>query len=156
MVYEVQFADQSQGGNNHAIIKWEWDFGDGTTSNERNPVHSYNIPGEYNVSLTVTNDCGKSATSTQCIKVGCGSNMEHTIDINITNCDEDTIKVPEVCAAKAYKFVGAVTGNPIIGVKVELLNADGTTVLQTQTTDANGIVTFTNVNYGNYKLKVTY
>jgi len=155
MTHEVQFTDQSQGGNNHTIIKWEWDFGDGTTSNEQNPVHSYDSAGEYNVSLTVTNDCGRSATSTQCIKVG-GGNMEHIVDVNIANCDEETIKVPEVCATKSYKFVGAVTGNPIVGGTAELLTADGSTVLQTQTTDANGIATFTNVNYGNYKLKITY
>ena len=82
--------------------------------------------------------------------------MEHIVDVNIANCDEETIKVPEVCATKSYKFVGAVTGNPIVGGTAELLTADGSTVLQTQTTDANGIATFTNVNYGNYKLKITY
>ncbi|MFR9166117.1 MAG: PKD domain-containing protein [Dysgonomonas sp.] len=30
-----------------------WDFGDGTTSNEENPIHSYNEPGVYNVKLTL-------------------------------------------------------------------------------------------------------
>ncbi|MDD1663693.1 MAG: PKD domain-containing protein [Methanomicrobiales archaeon] len=36
----------------------EWDFGDGTTSTDMNPIHIYENPGKYSVSLTVTNDAG--------------------------------------------------------------------------------------------------
>lgn len=35
------------------VIRWEWSFGDGTTSTERNPVHVYSQPGLYTVSLAV-------------------------------------------------------------------------------------------------------
>ena len=35
------------------IISWHWDFGDGTTSDEQAPAHTYTIPGAYTVSLTV-------------------------------------------------------------------------------------------------------
>ncbi|MEL6987750.1 MAG: PKD domain-containing protein, partial [Bacteroidota bacterium] len=35
-----------------------WDFGDGNSSNNENPVHSYDQPGQYTVSLTAFNDCG--------------------------------------------------------------------------------------------------
>lgn len=34
---------------------WEWNFGDGTTSLEQNPVHSFGSPGIYNVCLTMIN-----------------------------------------------------------------------------------------------------
>ncbi|CAM2069488.1 PKD domain-containing protein [Sulfidibacter corallicola] len=34
---------------------WQWDFGDGTTSAELHPVHTYKAPGEYTVVLTVFN-----------------------------------------------------------------------------------------------------
>jgi choice-of-anchor B domain-containing protein len=40
-----------------------WDFGDGTTSTEGNPTHSYSMEGNYEVTLSATNDCGTSAFS---------------------------------------------------------------------------------------------
>ncbi|MFM9950592.1 MAG: T9SS-dependent M36 family metallopeptidase [Saprospiraceae bacterium] len=40
-----------------------WDFGDGNTSEEENPVHIYAVPGTYTVTLTVTNNIGTDETS---------------------------------------------------------------------------------------------
>ncbi len=48
----VRFSDQSNGNPN----KWTWDFGDGTTSSEQNPVHTYYSCGVYTVVLVVSND----------------------------------------------------------------------------------------------------
>jgi len=45
-----------------------WNFGDGNTSTDPNPSHLYANPGNYNVSLTVTNNCG-SDTETRTIRV---------------------------------------------------------------------------------------
>ena len=45
----VQFTDQTAG----SPTSWEWDFGDGTTSDLQHPSHVYYNPGRYNVSLTV-------------------------------------------------------------------------------------------------------
>ncbi len=36
-----------------------WDFGDSSTSTQANPVHTYNLPGDYTVRLIVGNQCGK-------------------------------------------------------------------------------------------------
>ena len=49
----IQFTDTTI----HAT-GWIWDFGDGITSAERNPKHIYQNPGEYTVTLTVTNEDG--------------------------------------------------------------------------------------------------
>ena len=55
----VQFYDSSVTGNiNDPINTWYWSFGDGTTSSQQNPVHSYSQPGTYLVTLTVTTDGG--------------------------------------------------------------------------------------------------
>lgn len=45
----VQFTDLSVG----TPIRWYWVFGDGTTSTEQNPIHTYATRGRYSVSLTV-------------------------------------------------------------------------------------------------------
>jgi outer membrane protein assembly factor BamB len=37
---------------------WNWDFGDGNTSDEQNPLHIYDAPGRYIVTLTVTDTQG--------------------------------------------------------------------------------------------------
>ena len=47
-----------------------WDFGDGNTSNEENPVHTYSRRGEYDVTLTVEFILGCSYSITKTIYVG--------------------------------------------------------------------------------------
>ena len=60
----VTFTDLSV-PNAAAITSWSWDFGDGNTANTQNPMHTYNNPGLYTVSLTVTNNTGGSDTETK-------------------------------------------------------------------------------------------
>jgi len=40
------------------ITGWNWDFGDGITSNEQNSIHQYNAPGTYTVTFTITDSLG--------------------------------------------------------------------------------------------------
>jgi PKD repeat protein len=42
---------------------WVWNYGDGYSSNEQNPVHSYTAVGNYTVILTVTNEGGSNSTT---------------------------------------------------------------------------------------------
>ena len=51
------------------VVAWEWDLGDGTTSTEPGPVHTYATRGEYTVTLTVTTASGLSDTVSQTITV---------------------------------------------------------------------------------------
>jgi len=52
----VIFTDESTGNP----TGWSWNFGDGETSSDQNPVHTYNDPGTYTVTLSVVNDYGFS------------------------------------------------------------------------------------------------
>jgi hypothetical protein len=55
----VAFKDLSVG----TVTTWAWDFGDGATSTERHPVHSYAKPGNYVVVLEVVGPQGRSRRS---------------------------------------------------------------------------------------------
>jgi PKD repeat protein len=54
----IQFRNLSENG-----ISYTWDFGDLTFSSEKNPSHTYNIPGNYIVKLTVANIAGRSSVN---------------------------------------------------------------------------------------------
>ena len=43
---------------NGTIISYEWDFGDGNSSNLENPSHTFTAQGDYDVSLIITSDIG--------------------------------------------------------------------------------------------------
>ncbi len=48
---------------NSAITNYQWDFGDGTVSTEKDPVHTYGFAGIFNVSLIVTDSNGCSGSN---------------------------------------------------------------------------------------------
>jgi PKD repeat protein len=50
--FVVTFTDSSTG--TLTLTSWSWKFGDGGTSTQRNPTHTYNTPGTYDVTLTVS------------------------------------------------------------------------------------------------------
>ncbi len=49
-----------------------WDFGDGSTSTEKNPEHIFTQMGDYSVSLTVTNGCNDTQTSSNYVNIYTG------------------------------------------------------------------------------------
>ncbi len=65
----IHFTDLST--SDGGIDAWEWDFGDGTTSTEQNPIHTYATPGTYLVCLTIEDDDGN-----------CTSHVCHHIQVN--------------------------------------------------------------------------
>jgi PKD repeat protein len=71
----VLFSDSSTGN----ITNWLWDFGDGSTSTDQNPSHTYASTGNFTVTLTIT---GLSGSDSE-IKVAY---------INVNDCN---VYVPE-------------------------------------------------------------
>lgn len=63
----VTFSDNSTDANS-----WFWDFGDGNTSTQQNPQHSYSLGGVYNVCLIVGNNCGGDTSCTEVNVSGVG------------------------------------------------------------------------------------
>lgn len=95
---EATFTDSSSDSDG-SISSYSWDFGDGNSSTDANPVHNYAAAGTYSVSLTVTDNEGASDTETQSVTVteagggnsggftetglspAQGQNLSYTIDV---------------------------------------------------------------------------
>lgn len=90
--YPTVFTDQST-----AAIQWAWDFGDASAiDNTQSPTHIYANPGNYNVSLLVTNIFGCTHSSTQMISV---------LDQPVADFSFST-----VCARQTVQFTDETTG----------------------------------------------
>jgi PGF-pre-PGF domain-containing protein len=62
----VTFTDTSRG----VSVAWFWDFGDGNTATEQNPVHTYSATGTYTVTLAASDELGiETVTKTGFITV---------------------------------------------------------------------------------------
>ena len=99
---EVHFFDHSVGN----ITDWEWDFGDGTVSNIRNPVHTYVQSGEYLVCLKVEN----SDTTANCLHFVC----ETMILDDSVHCEADFSVIADSSSHVMYQysFNDQSSGNP--------------------------------------------
>ncbi len=63
----IQFSDNSQGDG----LTYSWDFGDGSTSMQPNPIHNYQIEEDQNftVTLTITDLLGNSTTTSELVSI---------------------------------------------------------------------------------------
>ena len=64
----IVFTDHSY-VNEGRIVAWHWDFADGSTSSERNPTHRFEPGHDYSVTLTVTDDEGRTGTVTRVVSI---------------------------------------------------------------------------------------
>ena len=63
----VHFSNQSDA--DYDIVSYAWDFGDGATSTEENPTHTYAAEGSYSVTLTVTDSEGQTDSATEMVSI---------------------------------------------------------------------------------------
>ena len=95
---EVSFVDFSIGDNE----SWSWDFGDGNTSTEKTPVHTYAQEGAYVITVeTVTKD-------------GCVSEFELLLDLATGNLQGNAVPSNRVTSTKELSVIEAskVSPNP--------------------------------------------
>ncbi len=57
LLLDINFTDRSSDPNNQPLT-YQWNFGDGSTSTESSPTHTFAQPGSYEVTLTVTDPGG--------------------------------------------------------------------------------------------------
>lgn len=56
--FNTDSIDNRFASEKHAVISYEWNFGDNTVGTGKNPIHIYNDTGEYTVELTIADDKG--------------------------------------------------------------------------------------------------
>lgn len=75
----VAFSNNTSASGTHS---YRWNFGDGSTSNSANPLHSYNNQGNYTVQLIMTNSHGCSDTSIAAVNVYSTPNANFSVSTN--------------------------------------------------------------------------
>lgn len=85
--FEIQFIDSSLAWTD---INYEWDFGDGNTSNEENPIHIYDTPGLYDVTLTIytTSGCVDTLTMVKSDAIRIHPSPSASMQVNPTSASE--------------------------------------------------------------------
>ena len=100
----VAFIDSSQGD----VVEWMWDFGDGQTSEEQNPVHTYSFPGIYNVCLTIATSDGCTSIYCDKVRVGIPDECKAFFEVIYTDCYSNDISD---CLSNYVAFLDKSLGN---------------------------------------------
>ncbi len=142
---EVIFTNTTTNGN-----QYTWDFGDGTTSNEINPIHEYLLEGQYDVILTAVNECGMISTEivtitiislpqagfTAATRSGCAP---LTIDFQ----DESS----ESANAWSWSFIGGTPASSDEQNPTVVYDTPGTYTVALTVSNASGMNTLTQIDY---------
>jgi hypothetical protein len=99
----VQFTSQS-GAQTGELTGWNWEFGDGLTSRERDPLHVYMLPGRYEVKHTAA---------------GGGNSDTFALPVEIKPLQKD----PDFSLARRQKFWSWVQDYPVDKLATESLLA---------------------------------
>ncbi len=114
-----------------------WDFGDGNTSTQANPVHSYTANGTYTVTLTATNACGTSVhTETVVVSVSTGLEEENQLT-----------SLTVMPNPNSGLFQLEVSGKPIDQLELQVLNVVGIKVFE-RTVDFSSGRVMTDIDLG--------
>jgi PKD repeat protein len=66
-------ASTSTAPANNPIASYSWNFGDGSTGSGKTATHSFSMPGDYSVTLTIADAYNRTATTTQPVHVEGGA-----------------------------------------------------------------------------------
>ncbi|HMJ70412.1 MAG TPA: PKD domain-containing protein [Cyclobacteriaceae bacterium] len=123
------------------IAKWQWAFGDGKTSNLKDPVNIYVTAGNFNVLLEVTdvNGCRGSKESPQFVNVGgpsgsFGTSIPSSCTNRAVTFDASTINTVNM----TWDFGDGVVLDKVANAVTHLYNSTGAFKPSLILTDANG------------------
>ena len=128
---------------------YSWDFGDGNSSTEINPVHNYDGDGMYDVELTATNECG-SVTTTETITIvtapvgGFNANVTSGCAPLTVNFDDDS---SDNVTSWSWSFPGGTPSSSTVPNPTVTYDNAGTYNVILEVTNAAGSSTVTETNY---------
>jgi PKD repeat protein len=76
---QIQFTDASANA-----ISWFWDFGDGTTSSVRHPLHRFAVSAPYTITLTIVSADGCTATVSKTLTVSATTDLAANFHVNLS------------------------------------------------------------------------
>lgn len=95
--FNISFTSNSTGPG---TLTWYWDFGDGNTSTQQNPSHTYSTPGNYTVTFATTSSGG------------CSDTMRKTNALVIENINTSFSAPDSVCTNTDVNFLNNSTPAP--------------------------------------------
>jgi PKD repeat protein len=132
----VTFTDNSYDPDGF-IVSWLWDFGDGNTSTEQNPIHTYIVPGSYTVTLTVTDDDGASSSISKIITLVGG------VEIYVYDITQTIKKKGKNYESTAVVTIWDTNNNPVPDATVYISWSGVVSGTDSGITGSDGTVSFT-------------
>lgn len=133
----IGFSSNGSSDPDGSIVGYSWNFGDGTTSTQPNPVHIYNSAGAFTAVLTVTDNSGLTDTESVVI------NVQQPVQSTVMFVGNITMFITDQHRGQATITVRNTNGLPVPNVMVSGTWTGLAIGTENEMTDQNGVVTFT-------------
>ena len=110
---DCSFTDKSK-DDDGSIASWNWSFGDGQTSFQQSPTHSYAQAGKYQVTLTVTDNGGATGTKTKDVDAKAPPPARTSTSISSDNPDPSAFGAPVTVQFTVTSEAGTPTGTVLV------------------------------------------
>lgn len=134
--------------NSNASVDYLWDFGDGLSSDEPDPVHTYAQAGSYTVTLTALSGCGSASLSQQVVLQN-EPIADYTLNMS-TGCVPATIEFESLASANTesveWLFPGGTPNSSTSFQPVVSYNTEGLYDVTMIAFNSAGSDTIVNVN----------
>lgn len=114
-----QSVDFSANVEGTAPFDFEWEFGDGSSSMQESPSHSYGSEGTMSVSLTVSNRAGEDTRSLSINVEPAEGPCDRLTELNTVNFDFDRSNLDDEAQGLLDENVSALSGCPNVNVRVD-------------------------------------
>lgn len=140
--YEAIGREYKFFNSSHHANSYIWNFGDGNSSTDENPIHTYTDEGTYQVVLTAINECGEANKQENVVAENPIGKPTISIQTDVSLvCEQSSVRFqnqsPEPVESYSWKFPGGIPLNSTDAFPIIEYNNPGTyTVTLTVTNEA--------------------